>query len=164
MLYTALWAGIGIGLIVALFLRTDIDVNVTPVRNPTFVTLSDGSIRNTYDLRLRNKHGEDRWFTISVTSDALRDPGAGRRGRPDASLVPANETMSQRVYLTAAAGTRAAAERPHRCPHLGRGQGSARAGTDRVHHDTIFNGEGGRCDDRTHRQACPRDHRLGLCA
>ena len=35
----------------------DIDVSVTPVRNPTFVTLSDGTIRNTYDLRLRNKHG-----------------------------------------------------------------------------------------------------------
>ena len=41
-LYTTLWAAVGIGLIVALFLRTEIDVNVTPVRNPTFVTLSDG--------------------------------------------------------------------------------------------------------------------------
>ena len=54
---------VGIGLVVALFLRTDIEMNVTPVRNPPFVTLSDGSIRDTYDLRLRNKHGEDRWFT-----------------------------------------------------------------------------------------------------
>ncbi len=30
-----------------------------PVRNPTFVTLSDGTIRNTYDIRLRNKLGSD---------------------------------------------------------------------------------------------------------
>jgi polyferredoxin len=43
MLYTALWAGSASALIVALFLRSPIDVNVTPVRNPTFVTLSDGS-------------------------------------------------------------------------------------------------------------------------
>jgi polyferredoxin len=42
MLYTVLWAGGGVALVVALFLRTDIDVNVTPVRNPTFVVLSDG--------------------------------------------------------------------------------------------------------------------------
>jgi polyferredoxin len=39
---------------VALFIRSDIDVTVAPVRNPQFVTLSDGSIRNTYDVRLRN--------------------------------------------------------------------------------------------------------------
>ena len=43
-LYTVLWAGVGALLIVALFLRSPIDVSVTPVRNPTYVTLSDGSI------------------------------------------------------------------------------------------------------------------------
>ena len=30
-------------------------MTVAPVRNPTFVTLSDGAIRNAYDLRLRNR-------------------------------------------------------------------------------------------------------------
>jgi cytochrome c oxidase accessory protein FixG len=58
-------------LVVALFLRTDIDMNVTPVRNPTFVTLSDGSIRNAYDLRLRNMHGEAGVHHLVTTSDAL---------------------------------------------------------------------------------------------
>ncbi len=61
-MYTTLWSAVGIGLVVALFMRSDIDVNVTPVRNPTFVTLSDGSIRNTYDVRLLNKLGEDAVF------------------------------------------------------------------------------------------------------
>jgi cytochrome c oxidase accessory protein FixG len=51
MIYTSLWSAVGIGLVVALFIRSDIDVTVAPVRNPTFVTLSDGSIRNTYDVR-----------------------------------------------------------------------------------------------------------------
>ncbi|MGB0903247.1 FixG Ig-like domain-containing protein, partial [Halocynthiibacter sp.] len=59
-MYTALWALVGVGLVVALFMRADIEMSVAPVRNPTFVTLSDGSIRNTYDVRLLNKHGEDR--------------------------------------------------------------------------------------------------------
>ena len=34
-LYTVLWTGIGVGLITALFLCSPIDMNVTPVRNPT---------------------------------------------------------------------------------------------------------------------------------
>ncbi|MDO9527073.1 MAG: cytochrome c oxidase accessory protein CcoG, partial [Gemmobacter sp.] len=37
-MYTVLWAGVGAAMIVALFVRSDIDINVTPVRNPTFVT------------------------------------------------------------------------------------------------------------------------------
>ena len=58
-LYTALWALVGVGLIVALFVRPNIEFTVAPVRNPIFVTLSDGSIRNTYDIRLRNKNPEE---------------------------------------------------------------------------------------------------------
>jgi cytochrome c oxidase accessory protein FixG len=136
-LYTVLWGGIGIALVVALFLRTEIEVNVTPVRNPTFVTLSDGSIRNTYDVRLRNKHGDDRLFHLSLTSpEVLR---IALEGTPELRvLVPANQTLTQRVYVTAPAGT--PATRADRTPlrlwveDLG--------STDRVHHDTIFNGRG----------------------
>ncbi|MCU0909166.1 MAG: cytochrome c oxidase accessory protein CcoG, partial [Rhodobacteraceae bacterium] len=135
-LYTVLWGGVGIGLIVALFLRSPIDVNVTPVRNPTFVTLSDGSIRNAYDLRLRNMHGEDARFTIAVTSDAFVTLSLeGVEGLT--VTVPANETMSQRVYLTAGPGTRAAASDRTDVRIWVEELGT----TNRVHHDTIFNGK-----------------------
>ncbi|MFN3824452.1 MAG: cytochrome c oxidase accessory protein CcoG [Pseudorhodobacter sp.] len=136
-LYTVLWAGVGAALIVALFLRSEIEVNVTPVRNPTFVTLSDGSIRNTYDLRLLNKHGTDTVFHISLSSEArLR---ISLEGTEDLRVtVPANEQRSQRVYVTAPAGT-SAAEAHHTPLRLWiEDLGS----TDRVHHDTIFNGKG----------------------
>ncbi len=141
MMYTALWSAVGIGLIVALFLRAEIDVNVTPVRNPQYVTLSDGSIRNTYDLRLRNKHGEDRWFTFSATSDATfvlsMDGDQGLK-----VLVPANETKTQRLFVTAPKGSIGAEE--ERTPlrfwieDLGT---EATPGTDRVHYDTTFFGK-----------------------
>ena len=48
MIYTALWAAIGVGLIVALFIRPDIDMTVRADRNPLFVTLADGTVCNTY--------------------------------------------------------------------------------------------------------------------
>jgi cytochrome c oxidase accessory protein FixG len=135
-LYSVLWSAVGIGLVVALFLRTEIDVNVTPVRNPTFVTLSDGAIRNTYDLRLRNKHGDDRYFRLSLTSEApLR---ISLEGTDDLRvLVPANETLEQRVYVTAAPDSTAATT----------DRSALRLwiedvkGTDRVYKDTVFNGK-----------------------
>ena len=99
-LYTTLWALIGVGLIFALFIRSDIEMTVAPVRNPTFVTLSDGTIRNIYDIRLLNKHGEDREFHLSLTSDEiLRIELEGTSQR--SLIVPANETFLQRVYVSA---------------------------------------------------------------
>ncbi len=107
LLYTALWSAVGIGLIVALFIRSPIDLNVTPVRNPTFVTLADGSIRNTYEVRLRNKHGEDRPFRISLTSETpLQIALEGTQEM--VVIVPADQTQTERVYVTAPAGTPAA--------------------------------------------------------
>lgn len=140
-LYTALWSGVGVALVVALFMRTEIDINVTPVRNPQYVTLSDGSIRNTYDLRLRNKHGEDRWFTFSATSDGLFV--LGLEGEDDLKvLVPANETKTQRLYVTAPANSKAANEERTELRLWVQDLGTeSTPGTDRVHQDTLFYGK-----------------------
>lgn len=99
-LYTGLWSLIGFGLVFALFIRAEIDLTVSPIRNPSFVTLSDGTIRNIYDIRLRNKHGEDRVFHLSLSSDeVLRIDLEGTEERT--VTVPANETLLQRVYVSA---------------------------------------------------------------
>jgi cytochrome c oxidase accessory protein FixG len=135
-LYTLLWAGVGVGLVVALFLRSPIDVSVTPVRNPTFVTLSDGGIRNAYDLRLRNMSGKDAAFTVNVTSEARVELSLeGVEGLT--VIVPANETKQQRVYLTASAGSDAAISDRTAARLWVAEEGT----TNRVSHDTIFNGK-----------------------
>ena len=141
-LYTVLWAGVGIALVVALFLRNEIELNVTPVRNPIFVTLSDGTIRNTYDLRLLNKHGDDRWFYISVASEA--DLATSIEGTADMRvLVPANDTFQARLYVTAPQGSAAAKDQRTDLTIWIEDRGTeAQPGTDRVSHDTIFNGKG----------------------
>jgi len=136
-LYTVLWSAVGIALVVALFMRSDIDINVTPVRNPTFVTLSDGTIRNAYTIRLRNKLGEAHDFKISETSGAeltLHVEAAD----DNVVTVPANETLSIRVYLEAAPDSPAAgAHRTDVTLWVSDAQGTAR-----VSHDTVFNGKG----------------------
>jgi len=98
--YTFLWGAVGMGLLVALFIRADIDVSVAQIRNPVSVILSDGSVRNAYDVRLKNKNGDDRAFLISIVSDgALRVALEGEAGL--SVMVPADSTYNQRVYIIA---------------------------------------------------------------
>ncbi|AUC52427.1 cytochrome c oxidase accessory protein CcoG [Sagittula sp. P11] len=135
MMYTALWSLVGIGLVFALFVRPEIEMTVAPVRNPTFVVLSDGSVRNTYDIRLLNKHGEDRPFRITLNgNEYLR---IQLEGTPyETVTVPANETYLQKVFVVAPKGSDPAeSERTEFrfwVEDLTNG--------DRAHNDTIFNG------------------------
>lgn len=136
-LYTSLWTLVGALLVFALFIRSDIEMTVAPVRNPTFVTLSDGSIRNTYEVRLRNKHGEERPFRMSVSGDpAVR---LQLEGTPyETVTVPADSTHLQRVYLIAPPGSDAATDERSDVrlwiEDISNGE--------RAYKDTIFNGKG----------------------
>ena len=134
-MYTTLWSLVGLGLVFALFIRPDVEMNVAPVRNPTFVTLSDGSIRNTYDVRLLNKHGDDRPFRITVAGDpALR---VQLEGTPYESVtVPADSNYLQRVYVIAPPDSQPAeAERTEF-----RFWVEDTSNGERAYKDTIFNG------------------------
>ena len=134
-MYTTLWALVGFGLIFALFIRPDIDVTVSPVRNPTFVIMSDGTIRNTYEVRILNKHGEDRPFRVSVTGNpSIR---VQIEGSPyETVAVPADSTFNQRVYLQAPPGSDAA-QNERTDVHIWIEDIS---NGDRAHKATVFNG------------------------
>ncbi len=70
--YMAMWSLIGLGLLFSLLTRDRLEINVLHDRNPQFVTLSDGSIRNGYTVKLLNMIPEPR--TIIVALGGL--PGA----------------------------------------------------------------------------------------
>ncbi|RAP41908.1 cytochrome c oxidase accessory protein CcoG [Rhodovulum viride] len=136
-LYTALWSAVGIGLLVALFVRSDIDMTVAPVRNPIFVTMSDGSIRNTYDVRVRNMHGDERAFRLTVTPDEAY--AISVEGSEDGTFtVPPDATLLKRVYIVAPAGS----------PPANATTSDVRiwledpAAAERTYDDTVFNGKG----------------------
>ncbi|MCP5038529.1 MAG: cytochrome c oxidase accessory protein CcoG [Rhodobacteraceae bacterium] len=136
-MYTALWSGVGIALLVMLFVRADIDLTVRPVRNPTFVTLADGSIRNTYDVGIRNKHGEETPFYFSITgSDGLMLELEGAKGV--SVVAPADMEYKQRLYLIAPKGSsEATADRTTLRIWITDGVSGERA-----YKDAVFNGRG----------------------
>ncbi|MFZ2099026.1 MAG: cytochrome c oxidase accessory protein CcoG [Oricola sp.] len=72
LIYMAAWAAIGAGLLFALLSRDRLEINVQKDRNPVFVKLSDGSIRNGYTVKLLNMIPEPRVIFLSI--DGL--PGA----------------------------------------------------------------------------------------
>ena len=71
-IYFGGWALIGLMLIYGLMTRDRLELNVLHDRNPQYVVLSDGSIRNGYTVKLLNKIPEQRTVTLSL--DEL--PGA----------------------------------------------------------------------------------------
>ncbi|MEL6521876.1 MAG: cytochrome c oxidase accessory protein CcoG [Pseudomonadota bacterium] len=99
-LYTALWSAVGVALLYALFIRPEIEMTVSPVRNPIYVTMADGALRNAYEVRLRNKHPEERLFRVTVHGDPTLH--LSLEGTPyEAVEVAADATQSLRVYITA---------------------------------------------------------------
>ena len=65
-LYAMLFAGVGLIMLFALGTRSTLSINVLPDRTPLFVTLSDGSIRNGYTVKILNKSRELRTFTFAI--------------------------------------------------------------------------------------------------
>ncbi len=72
LIYTGVWTAIGLALLVGLVSRDRLQINVQHDRNPVFVTLSSGDIRNGYTVKLLNMQQEPR--VISLSLDGL--PGA----------------------------------------------------------------------------------------
>jgi polyferredoxin len=107
MVYTALWALIGIGLVYALFVRSEVEFTVAPVRNPVFVTLADGSLRNIYEFRLRNKTGMPVTFQLGVDS-TVDDMQMLVNGVAGTTVTVAADSISvRRVYLDVPASSEA---------------------------------------------------------
>ncbi len=65
-LYASVLAVVGSLVLAALVLRPDAEVNVLHDRNPLFVRLSDGSVRNGYTLKILNKRRAERSFDLGL--------------------------------------------------------------------------------------------------
>lgn len=66
LIYFSLWCLVGTIMLYALLTRADMDINILRDRNPLFVQLSDGRLRNGYTFKVLNKAHEQRTFSLSV--------------------------------------------------------------------------------------------------
>ena len=66
LVYFGIWAAIGLAMLFALGVRTHTDISVSPDRNPPFMLMRDGSVRNAYTLKLRNMESRPREMEIAI--------------------------------------------------------------------------------------------------
>jgi cytochrome c oxidase accessory protein FixG len=71
MIYFGLWASIGLLMLFSLGQRTRLELSVQHDRNPVYVQLSDGMVRNNYILKIRNMEARPRRVEVSI--DGLRN-------------------------------------------------------------------------------------------
>jgi len=86
----------------ALLNRSELELNSQRDRNPNFVILSDGSVRNGYNLKVVNKANEPRTLTLSIEGDPqieTRLLGAAEDA-PMQLTVDADRTRDFVIYLT----------------------------------------------------------------
>jgi polyferredoxin len=101
-LYATAMTVVGVVMLTALLLRPDLDVNVLHDRNPIYVKLSDGGLRNGYTIKLLNKLYGPRSFSIGVTGlpgASLSVIGHDRESHPVVT-VPPDQLGSLRLYVT----------------------------------------------------------------
>jgi len=88
-------------------MRNPVEVNILHNRNPIFILLSDGSIRNGYTVKILNKKLQPQEFIISVEGiDGLEMQVAGAQKKAQKEvvvMVPANGLESIRLFVRAAA-------------------------------------------------------------
>lgn len=100
-IYAVLFTAVGSLMLYALLNRVTLDMNVLRDRQPNYVTLSDGSVRNGYTIKVLNKATEGR--ELILKTDSLPSPiikVAGQVTQSEITLsVPADETMDFRVTI-----------------------------------------------------------------
>jgi cytochrome c oxidase accessory protein FixG len=87
-IYFSVWAAIGAALLFTLGTRTRIDISAQQDRNPVYVQLSNGDVRNAYTVRLRNMESRPRDMAVSLS------------GLPGARLWQNEDDAASATYTT----------------------------------------------------------------
>jgi cytochrome c oxidase accessory protein FixG len=83
--------------------RSPVDLNVLRDRNPTFVRLHDGSIRNAYTLKITNRGFERETYAIKfsgISPVTLKTPGETASAQELSVVVEPDEVRAVRVFVT----------------------------------------------------------------
>jgi len=104
-LYAVVLAGVAAIMLATLTSRHTVDLDVIRDRNPDYVQLADGAVRNAYTLKLMNRSGEARNLRLSVSGIKAREIMVIGDGEIRSSVllaVPADKVRTLRVLVTVA--------------------------------------------------------------
>ena len=105
-LYFSAWGAVGLAMLFAVGTRSRLDLSALQDRNPLYVQLSDGSVRNNYTIKIRNMQSRPRDFEIGMVGldGAVMWTNAGDRksaGQKIRASVSADTVSKIRVFIAA---------------------------------------------------------------
>lgn len=104
--YFLVWSSVGLGMLFALGNRTRLDISAQQIRNPVYVQLANGEVRNRYTVKLRNMQTRPRPMQVSI--EGL--PGGSMWGQGDSReraatsinvTVPADALAKLPIFVVA---------------------------------------------------------------
>lgn len=102
--YIAVWSLVGLVMAVSLYTRANLKIDVLRDRNPLFIALAEGTIRNVYTFHVINKKHVDRQLVVTI--DGLQDAAItvlnGDPTGPSAKVEAEPDSVTNyRVWVTA---------------------------------------------------------------
>jgi cytochrome c oxidase accessory protein FixG len=107
--YFSLWAGVGAAMLFSLADRTRLSISAQHQRNPEWVQLSDGHVRNDYTVKLRNMQTRPREMVVSfagLPGAVMWTEGESREsaGRAVRTTVAADSLAKLPLFVAAPGG------------------------------------------------------------
>jgi cytochrome c oxidase accessory protein FixG len=115
LIYFTLWASVGVAMAVSLADRTRLSISAQHERNPAWVQLSDGHIRNGFTVKLRNMQARPREMEVSLTDlpGAVMWADSGSRETASTRIrttVPADALAKLPIFVAAPGGEEGSSE------------------------------------------------------
>jgi cytochrome c oxidase accessory protein FixG len=106
LLYFGAWASVGLAMVLSLGARVRLDLSVQQERNPLWVQLSNGDLRNAYTVKVRNMEARPRPVRLEIDGlpgAVMWDSMASEKtaARSLTIQVPADQVEKRRIYVRA---------------------------------------------------------------
>ena len=103
LVYFALWSAIGVAMVVSLATRQRLETSVLHDRNPLYVRLADGGVRNAYTVKISNMTNAPRQVHLSIDGlpgATIALPGRTVTANEAAIDLPADQVETLRLLVT----------------------------------------------------------------
>lgn len=105
-IYLVGWSAIGLAMLTVLALRSPLSLNVLHDRNPLYVELRDGAVRNGYDVKVLNMTPQPRTVTLRIEglagSELWLAKEAGDASQSVALALEPDKVLAARLYVRVA--------------------------------------------------------------
>jgi cytochrome c oxidase accessory protein FixG len=97
--YSAILILVASLMLTSLIYKPQIETSIFQERNPLFITLSDGSIRNVYNLKIINKNHQSKKFSLAISKPIFAEIKISNHDEKNLT-IPAETALDLKVFVT----------------------------------------------------------------